>query len=174
MRRLLPFTALAMLTFALFSFSYVSAIEDDSRLAHRPSGGQKTIRCESQKGRHEYCYTYTTGQVRLERQLSNAPCRRYDTWGADRDGSGIWVRDGCRAIFVVEGYRPYPDTGGGRRTVTCKSEGFKYKYCRTGAHGRVRLERQLSDTRCHRGDNWGVDRNGIWVDGGCGAVFSVD
>jgi hypothetical protein len=36
------------------------------------------------------------------------------------------------------------------------------------------LERQLSDARCIRGDNWGVDRGGIWVDRGCAAEFRVE
>ena len=35
----------------------------------------------------------------LERRLSDAPCRRYDTWGSD--GGGIWVDRGCQAIFTV-------------------------------------------------------------------------
>ena len=35
----------------------------------------------------------------LERRLSDAPCRRYDTWGSD--GGGIWVDRGCAAIFTV-------------------------------------------------------------------------
>jgi hypothetical protein len=40
--------------------------------------------------------------------------------------------------------------------------------------GQVRLQRQLSDTRCIRGDNWGVDRSGIWVDRGCSAEFVIE
>src|SRR5712691_6441285 len=58
--------------------------------------------------------------------------------------------------------------GGGGRTVTCKSEGFGYKHCSIGRGGhRIQIGRQLSDTRCNQGDNWGVDRGGIWVDRGC-------
>ncbi|MBI3796695.1 MAG: DUF3011 domain-containing protein, partial [Deltaproteobacteria bacterium] len=85
--------------------------EGDSRLAYRPSaGGPRSITCESQRGRYAYCRTNTEGRVRLERRLSDAPCRQYDTWGADGDGSGIWVADGCRGVFIVESYRPsYPD-----------------------------------------------------------------
>jgi hypothetical protein len=36
----------------------------------------------------------------------------------------------------------------------------------------VSVERRISETHCQRGNNWGVDRGGIWVDGGCSAVFS--
>ncbi len=151
-------------------------IDRDLRLAQRPSGGTKTIRCESRGERHEYCRTATRGRVRLERQLSNTPCRQYSTWGSDGDGSGIWVRNGCRGIFVVEEYRhTYPDSWWGwGRTVTCKSERFRYNHCTLDRRGRrVRLERQLSDTPCRRGESWGVDREGVWVDRGCAAVFTI-
>jgi len=37
----------------------------------------------------------------------------------------------------------------------------------------VRLQKNLSDTRCVRNDNWGVDRRGIWVDRGCAARFTI-
>jgi hypothetical protein len=135
------------------------------------ASSRTTVRCESQRGRYNYCRTGTWGRVRLDRQLSDAPCRRYYTWGEDGDGSGIWVSDGCRAIFVIEGYGP-PDRGG--RTITCQSQGFEYNHCRVKGRKRVSLERQLSKTRCQRGDNWGVDDRGIWVDRGCGAVFRID
>ena len=65
------------------------------------AGGSRNVRCESQDDRYAYCPTYTRGRVQLQRQLSNAPCRRYETWGTEGDGSGIWVRNGCRAIFSV-------------------------------------------------------------------------
>ena len=65
-------------------------------------GREKTIKCESKGERYNYCRTHTTGRVELRRQLSDAPCREYSTWGADGDGSGIWVREGCRAEFTVE------------------------------------------------------------------------
>jgi len=142
--------------------------DENLRLADR---SRTTVRCESQKGRYNYCRTGTWGRVRLDRQLSDAPCRQYYSWGADGDGNGVWVGNGCRAIFVVEGYSP-PDGGG--RTITCQSKGFEYNHCRVKGNKRIHLDRQLSSTRCKRGDNWGVDSRGIWVDRGCGAVFRVD
>jgi len=151
--------------------------EEDLRLARQPSGGSHTVKCESRGDRYTYCRTNMRGRVRLDRQLSNAPCRQYSTWGADGDGSGIWVRNGCRGIFVVEGYdHTYPDNWWGwGRTVTCKSNRFRYNHCTLDRRGRrVRLERRLSDAPCTRGSTWGVDREGIWVDRGCAAVFAVD
>ena len=64
---------------------------------------RQTMTCESRGGKSEYCPTGRRGDVRLDRQLSDAPCREHDTWGTDRDGGGIWVDRGCRAIFSVEG-----------------------------------------------------------------------
>jgi hypothetical protein len=138
----------------------------------------KRVTCESQKGRHNYCPVDTRGRVRIERQLSNAPCREYDTWGVDGDGGGVWVGDGCRAVFVVEPRKAetYGKHGRGRRDViTCESPRGRHQYCPTNAYGRIRLERQLSDAPCREYDTWGSDDdgNGVWVSDGCRAEFSV-
>jgi hypothetical protein len=141
------------------------------------SGGQRTVRCESQNDRYAYCPTHTGGRVRLQRQLSNAPCRQYETWGETGGGSGVWVRNGCRAIFVVGGGGGGGGGGwggGSGRTVTCKSEHFQYNRCPVyQGRGKVRLTRQLSDASCVRGSSWGVDRDGIWVNNGCAAEFEI-
>ncbi len=70
--------------------------------SYQPSRRQ-TVTCESREGRSEYCPTSLRGEVRLDRQLSDAPCREHDTGGTERDGGGIWVDRGCRAVFSVEG-----------------------------------------------------------------------
>ena len=71
--------------------------------SYQPSSRQ-TVTCESRGGRSEYCSTgMRRADVRLDRQLSDAPCREHDTWGTDRNGGGIWVDRGCRAVFSVEG-----------------------------------------------------------------------
>jgi hypothetical protein len=145
------------------------------------AGGQRTVRCESQNDRYAYCPTYTSGRVRLQRQLSNSPCRQYETWGEEGNGSGVWVRNGCRAIFVVGrggggggGGGGWDGGGDSGRTVTCKSEGFRYNRCPVYRGGRkVRLSRQLSDASCVRGSSWGVERDGIWVNNGCSAEFTL-
>jgi len=117
------------------------------------------------------------GEVRLVHQLSTAPCRRYETWGADGDGSGIWVRDGCRGVFEVRqrGGSWFPPSHNRPRTITCKSSNFSYNMCPTPTWGRrIRVHQQLSRTRCVRGNNWGIDLSGIWVNAGCSAVFAID
>jgi len=151
----------------------------DPRLAYYPPP-PRTITCESHKGRSAYCRTGVRGPVRLQRQLGGTRCVQYDNWGSDPDGGGVWVWDGCRAVFSVGGawgppgggWRPPP--GGGGETVICKSNNFQYNHCPVGRRRSVRVERNLSWTRCIRGDNWDVDRRGIWVDRGCAARFRMD
>ncbi len=58
--------------------------------------------------------------------------------------------------------------------VVCESWNYRYNFC--PVRGRVHsvwLVRQLSDTRCVHGYNWGYDRRGIAVDNGCRAIFRV-
>jgi hypothetical protein len=58
------------------------------------------ITCESRGDRPEACGTVVPGSaVRLVQQMSNSPCVRGSTWGADHDS--IWVSNGCRAVFEV-------------------------------------------------------------------------
>ena len=161
-----------------------ASVDTDTRLAYRPPPRPpRTIKCESHGGKSTYCRTGVRGPVRLQKQLSGTPCIQYDTWGADADGGGVWVWNGCRALFVVgAGWGPPPShgpgwkppQGGAGQTVTCKSEGFQYNHCPLGRRRHVRLTKNLSDTRCIRGDNWDVDRRGIWVDRGCGGRFVVE
>jgi len=60
--------------------------------------------------------------------------------------------------------------------ITCESRHGGAEPCGTVAAGSsVRLIRQLSDTACVAGRNWGTgpDHDSIWVSGGCRAVFDV-
>ena len=146
-----------------------------ARAQHHGGRSGAVVECSSQKGNYQYCPTYDIGSVRLTRQLSKSPCRPYDTWGASGDGSGVWVRDGCRGVFVVERGGRRPPGPRGPTSVTCKSDDFSYRACPAPMWGRrVFIQKQLSRTRCVRGDNWGEMYSGIWVDRGCGAVFAID
>ena len=142
-------------------------------------GESQRIKCESRGGKYDYCKTHATGRVELRKQLSDAPCREYDTWGADGDGSGVWVREGCRAEFVVRehhwsrGSGDSHHNGGYGRTFTCKSEHYAYNHCSVpeGKARGVELVRQISKVSCERGSNWGEDSRGIWVMNGCEGEF---
>lgn len=172
-------------------------------LARHDDDRQRTIQCESEGGRSHYCPTGTTGRVELAKQLSRTECREYDTWGSDDDGGGIWVRDGCRGIFVVRergwgwGRRDRDDRRDDdrdgddrwgrdrdrddrdddyaeRTIVRCGSDNWAYNHCEVRARRWTsRLVRQHSGTRCVRDSNWGEDRDGIWVDRGCDAEFEI-
>lgn len=141
-----------------------------------PGGGNYNggrFRCESRDNRTSHCRADTRGGVRIVRQLSDSPCIQGRSWGYDN--SGIWVSRGCRAEFVVGaggGYYPGPGQDYGR-TVRCESRDNRSRRCNVRVDRGVDLIRQLSDTRCVRGQNWGWDRSGIWVRGGCRAEFSV-
>jgi hypothetical protein len=147
--------------------------------------GGRTIRCESDDGRYRQCSADVRGGVRLLRQLSDARCTEGRTWGANREG--VWVNDGCRAEFET-GYRGNNGWGLGQyggndrygqgfgysgRSLRCESEDGRTHRCNVVIQGGARLQRQLSDTRCLQGSNWGWDRSGIWVGGGCRAEFAI-
>lgn len=70
------------------------------------------------------------------------------------------------AIFIAS-------PGFAQEIITCTSDGYRYRYCSARTDYRVTLTRQLSGTRCIRGETWGFDRNGVWVDRGCAAEFRV-
>ena len=60
--------------------------------------------------------------------------------------------------------------------VRCASGNFQYNMCQvdTGRGSRVYVSRQISKTSCIEGRTWGWNRAGVWVDGGCEAVFTID
>jgi hypothetical protein len=57
------------------------------------------VKCESNDGKRQYCRVDTSGGVRLVEQLSSARCQYPVSWGYDPNG--IWVNNGCRAVFEV-------------------------------------------------------------------------
>jgi len=151
-------------------------------------GNQETVRCESKDFSFERCPVRTGGEAYIVRQLSNTACQQGQNWGYDQ--RGIWVDKGCGAEFAVgrrearrydgdrwsrgDQYGPgYGQSLTDQKTVRCESEGFEFTRCRVRTGGDVRIVRQLSEAQCRRGENWGFDRRGIWVDKGCAAEFSV-
>ncbi|GGD53457.1 DUF3011 domain-containing protein [Pseudoxanthomonas indica] len=59
------------------------------------------------------------------------------------------------------------------QTLRCESNDNKFRHCPADTRGGVELTRGLSKTWCTEGQNWGWDRNGVWVSGGCRAEFRV-
>ncbi len=150
------------------------------------------VRCASSGYNYQMCRIDTGrgSEVRIVRQISNAACVEGRSWGWNR--AGIWVDQGCEAVFRVRrrwgggdhdrgpdhgpgGWQPGPGFNTAIR-VRCESQGFDYRMCQvdTGRGSRVRLERQISKTRCIEGRTWGFNRAGVWVTQGCAGVFLVD
>jgi hypothetical protein len=137
----------------------------------------RTIHCASDDERRHLCRVDTRGGVRLARQASGSPCTEGQTWGYTSDS--IWVDRGCRADFQVGGYGnnggPWPQgSSQGNNAVYCASDdGGRHHCAAKGNMRRVRMVKQRSGSPCVKGQTWGTDQRGIWVDRGCRAEFSV-
>lgn len=156
--------------------------------AQWPQPGQGgRFNCESTDGRYRECRIDTRQGVQMTRQLSRTQCVEGQNWGIGRDV--VWVDRGCRAEFTLGGYGGNYGYGQGdyrngsrdwRRygnsvyggNVICESARDRHTRCPIDTRYGVVLVRQLSDTRCREGHNWGVDGNVVWVDHGCRAEFA--
>ena len=69
-------------------------------------------------------------------------------------------------LTLVDGVR-------GQSRITCRSRDYQYQRCPAITSQGVRLVEQLSRSECRLGTSWGYDRDGIWVDKGCAAVFEI-
>lgn len=143
--------------------------------------GDQTFRCESRDNRYRECATNSRARARLVRQLSDTPCIEGRTWGSNR--GGVWVDRGCRAEFAAGrgngwgnggNWGNRPGYGNGyAQTIRCESVDGRSRQCSADVRYGARLSRQLSDTRCVEGQNWGWDRRGVWVSRGCRAEFEI-
>jgi hypothetical protein len=151
-------------------------INDGGSRWQRASG--PTLRCESKNNGRTTCATDTSYGVHLAKQLSDSGCELGRDCGYDH--KGIWVDNGCRADFRVGGYRGGATSSGpmtsssSAPTIKCESKNGDRSYCRADTSFGVTLVQRLSDSTCVRGDSWGYDNNGIWVDNGCRAEFMLD
>jgi len=123
--------------------------------------------CESGWRRHD-CKADTHFGVQLNRQLSSRSCIEGKTWGYN--SNGIWVQRGCRAEFILNG-PAY--SASNSEVIVCESSNNTKHWCSTNTRLGVNLLRQLSANSCVLGNSWGYDKNGIWVDKGCRAEFTV-
>ncbi|HQH28021.1 MAG TPA: DUF3011 domain-containing protein [Oligoflexia bacterium] len=66
------------------------------------------LRCQSIGNRYNFCPTNTYGGISLVDEFSDAPCVYGRSWGYT--SRGIWVDNGCRAMFNVRQNRIYYDS----------------------------------------------------------------
>jgi hypothetical protein len=83
----------------------------------------------------------------------------------DRIGAGAR----CRAEFLVGSTTVTQSAFGSR--LLCESQNNTKSQCAADTSYGVQLARQISKNGCVRGQDWGFDENGIWVDNGCRAEF---
>ncbi|WP_250633937.1 DUF3011 domain-containing protein [Pinirhizobacter soli] len=144
-------------------------------------GNGQVVTCGSVDGKYTRC-SVPWRDAQLVKQDSDTRCDRGRNWGFER--GAIWVDRGCRGQFAEAGGRPGgpggPGWGGGHppggrdQVVVCGSENNRYKVCPIDLRGaRVAIVNNDSDTRCIEGRNWGTNRDGIWVNGGCRGRFAV-
>jgi hypothetical protein len=133
-----------------------------------------TFVCESVNNRRSHCRVDTRSGISLMRQISDSACVRDRTWGVDRDG--VWVTEGCRAEFAFgdrfSNVVTMPATAH-MPTLVCESIDGRRNHCPVNTSMGVNLLRQISNTDCVLNQTWGVDRDGVWVNRGCRAEFSV-
>ncbi|KAB7765305.1 hypothetical protein CKY51_15815 [Xanthomonas maliensis] len=60
----------------------------------------------------------------------------------------------------------------GSGVVRCESKDLARVHCPMETREGVQLVRQLSETSCIRDSEWGVERDGVWVEQGCRAEFA--
>ena len=154
------------------------------------------IKCESMNYQPAQCPVANMVDARLVERLGGN-CRQGQDWRFDR--RGIYVSNGCRAIFDVRvdnfsggypgngypgngypgngypgnGYpgNGYPAGGSYGQVVRCESNDYRTIRCPMNTNGGVRVSRQISNTQCQLGRNWNFDRNSVWVKDGCRAEF---
>lgn len=67
----------------------------------------------------------------------------------------------------------YDDEGNDRTTFSCASVDNRYRECQLPVHGRARLVKRISESRCVEGKSWGQRNDHVWVDRGCRGRFEV-
>jgi hypothetical protein len=134
-------------------------------------GGE--VVCTSQFASFKQCPVPGWNGARLVRTLKGR-CQEGRSWGFANEA--IWVHYDCSAVFVAGhgtgGTQPGIDPGYAK--VTCESRDGRRRECRADiGQAAVWLDHQTSQVRCEVGRNWGWNAHAIWVDGGCGGVFTI-
>ena len=126
------------------------------------------VRCESWNYRYQSCPVANPQVVRLAERIAGR-CIEGSDWGVNP--RGIYVQNGCRAVFEVSRRGPgFGGDGYGGQRVVCESWNYRPNSCPMDTRGSVRLSRVIAGD-CREGQTWTWDRNSVNVRGGCRAEF---
>ena len=78
-----------------------------------------------------------------------------------------------RLAGLIAAFLIFPALAAAQDSIKCESNDGRRNYCGSYDYRQVRLERQISGSPCINGRTWGVDGQGLWVDNGCRAYFTV-
>src|SRR5262249_10193918 len=148
----------------MFRLTQVMAIAIFATCFLSSRSSAQTVYCASEDGHRHSCSADTRGGVDLQNQHSKSPCQRGYSWGVGR--GAIWVDHGCRADFKPGSSWDERGWGRGEKMVSCSSDDMRRHYCDVETSGGGRLIVQRSESDCLRGQTWGYDGRGRWVDGG--------
>lgn len=84
----------------------------------------------------------------------------------------------ARALLVAAFAAAWPAaaTSQAPQQITCGSRNLQHNFCRVGGITirHVEIARRISRSACDYGRSWGFQRNGVWVNHGCEAVFALN
>ena len=69
------------------------------------------------------------------------------------------------------GYNNGYNNGYNGQTIDCRSSGYNFTRCNVPWRD-AQIVQQYSSSACVRGQTWGVDNGGLWVNKGCAARFA--
>jgi len=115
------------------------------------------IECTSDNYRYRYCRADTDNSVRLAHQQSKTRCDYGRSWGYDR--RGIWVDNGCSAIFE------YGYGSGGRHKDKDDTGKIVAGVAALAIIGAIASSSDKSDRHRHEDDWGGGDRVPNWAIG---------
>ena len=138
-------------------------------------GGE--LRCESWQHQYRRCPANTGNRVAI-RQVMGGDCVQGRSWGYDN--AGVWVNNGCRAVFAYGGYAGgggypgggYPGNQGYGGEVVCESRDYRERACPVPTRMRVQLVQQLGSAACVQNRSWRYDARAIYVREGCRGRFA--
>jgi hypothetical protein len=81
-----------------------------------------------------------------------------------------------RAFLVAIAMAAVSIPASAQSSIRCDSPNYQYRYCAAPQYGavqRVEIQRQMSAAPCVEGRSWGWDSRGVWVTGGCQAMFTI-